>query len=68
MKPGRHFGGGGPPFTVPWSEVESLELTELPAKFDGGGLDLRMTDGSTLAVEVRGYERLSPVLSQLPLP
>ena len=68
VKPGKHFGGGTPPFTVRWDEVEGIELTKLPAKFDGGGLDLRMTDGSTLAIEVRGYERLSVALSHLPLP
>lgn len=68
VKPGRHFGGGVPPFSVPWIEIDRLELTKLPAKFDGGGLDLRMTDGSTLAIEVRGYERLSVALRQVSLP
>lgn len=63
--PGRWAARGVGEVVIPWQEVESVDLTKIPAKLNGGGLDVALNDGTKLALEVRGYDRLGLVLRQL---
>ena len=44
------------------SDLAIVELTKVPAKANGAGLDLTFTDGARLSVEVRQYDRLRSAL------
>jgi hypothetical protein len=46
------------------ADVESAQLTKLPAKFNVAGLDLTFVDGSRLSIEVRQYDRLRSALTR----
>jgi len=63
--PGRWMGFGAREFSVPWTDVETVDVTPMPAKVNVGMMDVRLSDGSKLDVEVRGYETLRSVLADL---
>jgi len=65
FRPGRWMGFGARDVSVPWAEVEAVDITPVPAKVNVGMLDMQLNDGSRLDVEVRGYETLRKVLADL---